>query len=82
MSGEEETITREEKLSTGVSRSFYTFLPQHSKYIKLNFSDSAEKISLISFFSFELELKLTKMYPTSLPPLFSGFCSVYNKYCK
>ena len=55
---------------------------QHSKYIKLNFSESAEKISLIFFFSFELELQLTKIYHTSPPPLFSGFCSVCNPYCK
>ena len=55
---------------------------QHSKYIKLNFSESSEKISFISFFSFELEVQLTKIYHTSSPPLFSGFCSVCNPYCK
>ena len=47
------------------------------KVYKANFSESAEKISLISFFSFELELQLTKIYHTSPPP---PFFSVFVAY--
>ena len=70
-----------------ISSSFYTFLPtRHSlpiflastfKVYKANFRESAEKISLISFFSFELELQLTKICHTS-HPLF--FFSVFVAY--